>query len=114
MDESEFWTKLERRICGELANMRDPAWRYWWCDGFRLRIVDREKGEITGRVWMVQGMNQQDWSFRLSLRKLSSEEERIDWSALLPAEHETRWLSMDLAKKHVTIEPELGQPDPGT
>lgn len=114
MEESEFWTKLERRICSELAAMSDPTWRSWWCDGFRPWIVDHKKREVTGRVWMVHGMNQQDWGFRLSLRKLSTGTEQVDWAALLPAENETCWLKMDLNKEHLTIEPELARPDPRT
>ena len=38
---------------------------------------------------------------------------RVNWSALLPPDDVTGWLSLDLDRKAVTIDPRAAYPDPG-
>jgi hypothetical protein len=64
MDESEFWVHLEYRVCQEIAGLRRPDFRRFWCDGFipQRYHLDEPSPRIAGRVWMGVGpREQQAW-----------------------------------------------------
>lgn len=106
MDEAEYWTRLEYRICRELAGMRAGGLRDWWCDGFVPETLDEGRGVFSGRVWMGRGGRDQEvWDFTLMLGAVPGAGERIDWASLLPGEDVTGWLSMDFNQKAMKIEP---------
>lgn len=111
MDEAAYWTALEYRVCRELAGMRDKQLRAWWCDGFIPETFDTGIGCVTGRVWMGHGSDQEAWDFALRLGPRSPTRERTDWASLLPGEEVTGWLSMDLDRRVMTINPRAARPD---
>ncbi|HWE94327.1 MAG TPA: hypothetical protein VG269_10210 [Tepidisphaeraceae bacterium] len=111
MDEAEYWPYLEFRICRELAGMREKSLRGWWCDGFIPESFDADRRCVTGRVWMAHGKDQQAWDFTLVLRSPWRAREEIDWGALVLAEDITGWLSIDVIRKSMKIDPRAGYPD---
>lgn len=97
MDDREFWTRLEYRICGEIVGLRGDDCRGVWCDGFdpeMFQIIDG-RPTITGGVWLAksgrQGL-QERWSFSLLLPERVRSEQDIDWAAMLPRDDVTGWL----------------------
>jgi hypothetical protein len=40
VDESEFWLRLERRICAEFEGFDDRQLRWYWCDGLSAEEYD--------------------------------------------------------------------------
>lgn len=104
MLESDFWGKLEYRVCRELESMFDQKRRGWWCDGFLADQLDEVRGQITGRVWIGRGRSQQEeWDFVLLLRNQLLVHEQVDWNTLLPDERARGWLSIDVQRKLLTI-----------
>ncbi len=113
MTEADFWLRLEFRLCGELAGQTDRALRRFWCDGFVPREYHLEGAEprIAGRAWIVSGQRQREWEFVLFLPHAFDSVEAIDWSALLPPEHVTNWLALDVPGERLQIEPAAAVPD---
>jgi hypothetical protein len=108
MSESDFWGRLEYRVCDEIRGLRQPGLRRFWCDGF-IPVsyeFDQPSPRIVGRVWMGIGpREQQEWEFVLLLGVPVESRENIAWSALLPAPNVTRWLSVDPIGKRLVVEP---------
>lgn len=95
MIEREFWTRLEYRVCSELAQFDDNRLRFLWCDGFVPERVEQRDDAlfIVGHAWF--GHDGQDQTpFTLVLGGLSASRETTDWVALLPSEDETEWLAV--------------------
>ena len=93
MDESEFWVRLEYRVCQEIDGLRQPGLRRFWCDGFiPVRYdFDEPSPRIVGIVWIGIGRReQQAWEFVLLLRGPIESRENVIWSALLPKLNMTR------------------------
>jgi hypothetical protein len=115
LDESEFWLRLEYRVCEEISGLKQKEHRRFWCDGFLPSWYDlaEPSPQISGRVWMGigGGTAQEEWEFVLLLRGPIESRETISWSALLPAADRTRWLSMDVVAKRLIIEPGVAVPD---
>ena len=44
MDEKDFWSRLEWRICSELAQFEDKSLRHLWCDGLIPERVEYRDG----------------------------------------------------------------------
>jgi hypothetical protein len=106
VNEEDFWTRLEFRICAEFRGFDDPELRRNWCDGL---IADDEelllpKPCIRGRAWCGP-TGQDNWTFTLILDSHTRSREDIDWAALLPSDQLTGWLSPDLKLKTMTIDP---------
>lgn len=106
MDEPDFWDRLEHRVCRELAGFEDNRLRFLWCDGFVPEEFDlrAEIPCVRGRAWIGDGRTQEQWDFVLLIGPAASPPE-VDWSALLPGEDTTGWLTPDPIGKTLTIDP---------
>jgi hypothetical protein len=114
MEESDFWLRLEYRVCQEIEGLKQSALRRYWCDGFipTRYALDELSPRIVGRAWMGVGpREQQEWEFVLRLAFPVESRESIVWSALLPAPSVTRWLTIDPLGKRLVIEPAVAMSD---
>ncbi|WP_027942668.1 hypothetical protein [Amycolatopsis taiwanensis] len=106
MDQPDYWLRLEYRMCRELARFEDDRLRHLWCDGIVPEAFDLrgEQPRIRGRAWIGDGEGKQEqWDFTLLLDRAAASCEDLDWSALLPDEDLTGWLTPDLETKTLTI-----------
>jgi hypothetical protein len=116
MTQADYWAALEMRVCRELAGLREKEHRALWCDGFIPESFDlgREVGRVIGRVWIgIGSKQQQEWSFELFAGPVRNWED-LDWGSLLPAEDVTGWLSVNLERKILKIDPAAASPDSRT
>lgn len=113
MDERGFWTMLMFRVCHEFTGMAERDFRRMWCDGFNPEMyeLDKEPPCIRGVAWIGAAPNQASWTFRLLLNRHYNTVDEIDWLSLLPADNRTRWMSVDLWRNHIELEPGVAQPD---
>jgi len=114
VDERDYWARLEYRVCSELDGLRHTAARPYWCDGFvpSRYILDGPSPRVLGHAWMGIGSRYQErWAFTLLLDRPVRSAEEVDWSALLPPEDVTRWLTVDPGRKQLVIEPSAAVPD---
>ena len=107
MSESEFWSHLEYRVCHEFSGMLEAHFRSRWCDGiiptdYQLHLP---YPRITGRAWICEGRGQENWEFTLLLDNAVASPSDINWESLLPPNNTTRWMALDLARKHIEFEP---------
>lgn len=109
MEESDFWTRLEHRICDEFAGFENSNIRFYWCDGLVPEEYDLHSEEpcIRGRAWCGQS-GQEHWQFTLVVGRTIGSQGEIDWSALIPDRSLTGWLTPDPEKKALTIDPLSG------
>ncbi len=107
MDETNFWSALEYRVCRELTGVDECAKVRMWCDGFLPHTVDLggRPRRIRGRAWIGFGSDQEPWTFELLLPVAVANPAEIRWVDLLPAESTTRWLSVDPVRKHLVMAP---------
>jgi hypothetical protein len=112
--EAEYFGHLEMRVSRELAGMRQPELRGWWCDGFLPEkfVVTRSGSHAAGRVWMDSGKGQALWNFVLLLGPRPVERDEVRWSELLPAEDATGWLFLDFDRRFMKIKLSAAHPDP--
>ena len=113
MVESEYWSRLEYRICREFAGMSEGRMRNRWCDGITpgAYLLNDPKPRILGHAWICNGPDQEEWKFELLLPEKFGSRDEIDWQSLFPAENVTRWLALDQPRKLVQIEPSAAVPD---
>jgi hypothetical protein len=92
--------------------MRDRHLRHLWCDGFDPNGVQSDwRGSwIVGRVW-IMGDDDSRFSFRLRIGEAGADRPERDWSALMPDDESTAWLSLDRFSKRVEIDPLVAIPD---
>jgi hypothetical protein len=111
-EEPEFWKRLEYRISAEFAGLADRRLRYYWRDGLVREEYDLTSAErqISGVAWCGPS-GQERWRFTLVAGQGAASRDRIDWPALLPGERLTGWLTPDLPKKTLRIEPLSGYDD---
>lgn len=111
MTESKFWRVLEWRICHELSGMTDNALAHMWCDGVRGDIMRPEAGpaHMYGTIWIGKD-GQTAMQFTMALPDNITSKDGIVWSALVPPEDMTAWLSVDLKRKLVTIDLSKAEP----
>lgn len=112
MTEAEYWLELEFRICREISGVTLKRARAWWCDGLLPDTVDSTGDRIAGQMWMCCGERQEEWRFELVLNHIVASSKEIDWSSHLPREDQTRWLTLDIPRRHLLIEPSKAIPDP--
>jgi hypothetical protein len=112
LDERQFWTRLEFRICREVNGMPAQWQRRYWCDGFIPEYYrpQREPPLIYGRVWMVEIQQQQEWKFILLLPRQYKSRDDIRWVPLVPPENATGWLTLDPLRQRIVIDPEAAVP----
>jgi hypothetical protein len=115
MTEDEFWVRLEYRLCSEFPGFADNSLRFLGCDGFvpEEYSLDVSSPTIRGRVWIVD-RGQELWQFTLCLWAGPVDRSAIEWSALLPPDDVTGWLSVDRTTKRLEIEPAAARPDTAT
>jgi len=55
MSESDYWERLEFRLCGEFAGMADRRLAFLWCDGFMPQwyLLTDPSPRITAQVVCV-------------------------------------------------------------
>jgi len=108
--ESEFWPRLEYRVCREFAGLRETQLRELWCDGFIARtFFPLGSGtKIVGQVWITA---EEQWEFELIVRRRIEAWENVNWDELLPGEDVTGWMSVDLQRKLLKIDPAAAYSD---
>jgi hypothetical protein len=114
MTESEYWLRLEFRLCLEFAGLREKRFRYLGCDGFipQQYLLDEPPPCIIGNAWICIGQESHElWMFTLFLDDLVHSRSEIDWAALLPPDNVTRWLAFDQLGKCLEIDPSAAVPD---
>ena len=101
--EAKFWSALEYRITAELWGFEDKVLRSLWCDGLVPEEYDlrADKPCIRGTAYCGQS-GQDRWRFMLLL---GDRRPKIDWSALLPAEELTGWLSVHPRERILVVDP---------
>jgi hypothetical protein len=111
MDESDYRPRLEHRICAEFRGFADEHLRSFWCDGLvpEEYNLPPEEHDIRGQAWCGP-TGQEPWTFRLLVHPDTRSREGIDWSALLPDDELTGWLSPDPRHQTMTIDPLNGYP----
>jgi len=112
MEEPDFWVRLEFRICAEFRGLDDQLLRRYWCDGLIAERYDLLPPQpcIRGRAWCGSD-GQEPWTFTLLVEQDTRSRAGINWSALLPDDRLTGWLSPDPQHKTMTIDPMGGHPD---
>jgi hypothetical protein len=67
LDKSDYWKRLEFRVCRELAGLRDNSLRGLGCDGFVPEQLHSDQGgaRVTGTTWIMSGRDQEPWRFTL-------------------------------------------------
>jgi len=108
MREADYWEHLEYRVCRELRGLAQTALLSLRCNGFipERYILDDPTPRVEGRVWIgVGSSSHQEWEFALLLPHPVRSRDEITWAALLPPEHATRWLALDLIGMYMHIEP---------
>lgn len=97
MDESDYWPRLEYRICAEFRGFADEQLQWFWCDGLVPEEYDLrpEEPSVRGRAWCGP-TGQESWTIRLLVCPDTRSHEGINWLALLPDDELTGWLSPDL------------------
>jgi hypothetical protein len=114
MEEPEFWQRLEFRICAEFEGFADRRLRFYWCDGLFPEEFDLAGGDrqITGvALCGNRGHGLDRWQFTLVLSRDTASRDQIDWSALLPSDRLTGWLTPDPQNKTLRLEPLSGYDD---
>lgn len=114
MDESEYWRRLEYRVCRELRGLADDELRCLWCDGFIAEgfHADDTGATISGRLWIGRSAREQEaWRFHLFVGRSVHCQAEVPWDRLLPAEDATGWLSVDPPSKVLTIRPPAAYPE---
>lgn len=113
MDQKEYESRLEYRICREFSGMSDGQLRALWCDGVVLGgfLLDDPKPRILGSAWICNGGNQDEWRLEVLLPHRLNSRDEINWEELLPPDNVTKWLALDPQKKLIQIEPAAAVPD---
>jgi hypothetical protein len=110
MNEAEYWSQLEFRVCSEIEGLKTKIFQGYCCDGFIPESFDMDHARINGRVWIGIGKHQELWDFSLSGNNVRSRES-IDWARLLPGEDMTGWLVIDARHKSIKINLQSAFPD---
>jgi len=110
--EASFWRSLEFRLCAETRGGADLELRHYWCDGIGPGeyLIGGRRPRIVGVAWFG-ATGQEQWEYELRLRKRHARREEIDWALYLPPENVTGWLSVDVARRRLMVDPMAGVPD---
>lgn len=113
MDEREYWSSLEFRVCRELEGLRRKHRGTLWCDGFApgAYFLSDPTPRIEGITWIGYTANTDEWRFTLYLPGPVATRDAIEWNSLLPAENVTCWLAIDEPRRRLQIEPSAAVPD---
>ncbi len=99
MQESEFWSRLEYRLCREMASG-------YWCDGIGpgILIEHQDSSQIQGFAFVGKSPNCEEWRFTMQLPKSATSLQTIDWEGLFPPEDCHGWLTIDIQHKQLHID----------
>ena len=113
MEEEDYWSWLEFRLCREFRGMTEEQLSDYWCDGMYAEayLVTGRRPCILGRACICKGSHQALWKFELLLPHRVKSRGDIDWAAIMPAEDVTRWLAVDKERRFIQIEPAAAVPD---
>jgi hypothetical protein len=114
VDEREYWSRLEYRLCAEFRGMTEGHLSEYWCDGIsgETYFITGRRPRILGHAWIcLASKTMEEWQFELLLPHRVRSREHIDWAALMPADDVTRWLAVDLERRFIQIEPAAAVPD---
>ncbi len=114
MNEEDFWSSLEYRICREINGIKELHPYGLWCDGFlpNTHSLTSSTPFISGTTWMGTGpRKQEEWEFKLLLPHPIQKKSQIPWEDLLPPDDKTKWLSLDIENKHLEVAPGEAQDD---
>lgn len=128
MTQAEFFTHIEFRLCGALAQARLSEAPGLWCDGFvpESWACGVRPLLVSGKAWFggLRGHHsvayQEAWTFVLELHCDAASVESVPWAKLLPAESLHDWFVVDVERRrlhmvlHESDEPEAnGATQPG-
>ncbi len=89
-----------------------------WCDGVIPDRYDLQANPptITGRAWIGGCIGdrsgaQHEWDFILFVGRRAASASQVNWDPLLPADDVTGWLSVELKRKLLKINPQAAYPD---
>lgn len=62
MDQHDFQSRLEFRICREIFGMSEGNLSRYWCDGVMLGafILDDPEPRLLGQAWICEGSRQSE------------------------------------------------------
>jgi hypothetical protein len=110
MDESEFFTFLEYRLCDELAQRRHKELLGLWCDGLspERHELSNDRCIIQGEAWMggIPGRStsdQEPWRFFAALPQGVVRSPALNWQPFCPPVEANGWLEVDLDERTLTI-----------
>ncbi len=107
IDEAYFWAALEFRVTAELSvTLHKTLHAGSWCDGIEPTVFNLQQRSpyIQGIAWAGKS-GQDDWMFRLYLRKRYSERSQIRWEHHLPDSALTHWLEYDVENRWIIVDP---------
>lgn len=114
MTESEFWPRLEYRVCHEMRGDETCRREGLWCDGFLPARYEFNASEptISGTVWIGRGPREQEpWQFTLWLPEGHIDRDQIPWAELVPEDDVTDWLGLHLSERRLEVRPADATPD---
>jgi hypothetical protein len=105
VSEAEYWESLRSRV-----NRLSAGKPHGWCDWFEPRKYDLDgpSPRITGRVGFVSGRDAAKFEFTLFLAHAADSLTAIEWATLLPPDGTTGWLSCDIERNRIEIDPSAG------
>jgi hypothetical protein len=97
---------MEGRVTREFSGMLDERVRDFWCDGLlpERYFFDGRRPRITGIAWLGQ-TGQEKWQFTLRLHRGVRNLATVDWAGHFPPWNVTRWISLDLERRRIEMEP---------
>jgi len=106
MDEKAFWGRLEYRLCSELARRSEKELRGLWCDGIYPihYFAEGRRPHLQGRAYFGK-TGQEEWEFTHFVGRRVRRADELDWASLMPSEDVSGWLTLDLQRRTLTIDP---------
>jgi hypothetical protein len=103
MNEREFWTALEFRVCREIVGLRDTSLRFLFCDGFVPDDHQPDDGMIVGKAFISEDGGRTFPGYRFRLIVPPSVPEGRRWEAILPSDEQHDWLTIDRNEKWIEV-----------
>ena len=112
MDECDFFTFLEYRLCDELPLLQRKEILGLWCDGLSPERDEILNGRCTihGEAWMGgipgkprQASVQERWRFCAVLPQGVMRSPELDWRAFCPPMDARGWLEVEPDERTLTI-----------
>lgn len=111
MTETEFFERLEYRVCEQLRDHPHPAVPGLWCDG-----LIREDADFTGLLPALSGIAwfgglpgedparyQEKWRFELTVNLRLETLDSVRWASLFPGPGARGWLDLNVPEKLISF-----------